>query len=62
MTRIRRCGRGWRTTLAFFAAVGINVVVVHGGGKAITKAMEAAGLNASFVNGLRITTKRRWRS
>jgi acetylglutamate kinase len=41
--------------IAFFAAVGINVVVVHGGGKAITKAMEAAGLNASFVNGLRIT-------
>jgi acetylglutamate kinase len=41
--------------IAFFAAVGINVVVVHGGGKAITKAMEAAGLNASFVNGLRVT-------
>ncbi len=41
--------------IAFFAAVGINVVVVHGGGKAITKAMESAGLNASFVNGLRTT-------
>jgi acetylglutamate kinase len=41
--------------IAFFAAVGINVVVVHGGGKAITKAMETAGLNASFVNGLRVT-------
>ncbi len=41
--------------IAFFAAVGINVVVVHGGGKAITKAMESAGLNASFVNGLRAT-------
>jgi acetylglutamate kinase len=41
--------------IAFFAAVGIAVVVVHGGGKAITKAMEAAGLNANFVNGLRIT-------
>ena len=41
--------------LAFFAAIGINVVVVHGGGKAITKAMEAAGLTASFVNGLRVT-------
>jgi acetylglutamate kinase len=41
--------------IAFFAAVGINVVVVHGGGKAITKAMEASGLNASFVNGLRVT-------
>ena len=41
--------------IAFFAAVGIAVVVVHGGGKAITKAMDAAGLNANFVNGLRIT-------
>ena len=41
--------------IAFFAAVGINVVVVHGGGKAITKAMEASGLSASFVNGLRVT-------
>jgi acetylglutamate kinase len=41
--------------IAFFAAVGINVVVVHGGGKAITKAMETAGLNPSFVNGLRVT-------
>jgi acetylglutamate kinase len=41
--------------IAFLAAVGINVVVVHGGGKAITKAMESSGLNASFVNGLRVT-------
>lgn len=41
--------------IAFLAAVGINVVVVHGGGKAITKAMEASGLAASFVNGLRVT-------
>jgi acetylglutamate kinase len=41
--------------IAFFAAVGINVVVVHGGGKAITRAMESAGLSATFVNGLRVT-------
>jgi acetylglutamate kinase len=41
--------------LAFLAAVGINVVVVHGGGKAITRAMENSGLKASFVNGLRVT-------
>jgi len=41
--------------IAFFAAVGINVVVVHGGGKAITRAMETAGLKANFVNGLRVT-------
>lgn len=41
--------------LAFLAAVGINVVVVHGGGKAITRAMEGSGLKANFVNGLRVT-------
>ena len=41
--------------IAFLSAVGINVVVVHGGGKAITKAMEGAGLRASFVKGLRVT-------
>src|SRR5882724_3801423 len=41
--------------IAFLAACGINVVVVHGGGKAITKAMEDSGLPAKFVNGLRVT-------
>ncbi len=41
--------------IAFLAAVGINVVIVHGGGKAITRAMEAAGLSARFVNGMRVT-------
>jgi acetylglutamate kinase len=41
--------------IAFLAAVGINVVVVHGGGKAITKAMESSGLKANFINGLRVT-------
>jgi acetylglutamate kinase len=43
------------TDIAFLSAVGINVVIVHGGGKAITKAMETSGLKATFVNGLRIT-------
>lgn len=41
--------------IAFLAACGINVVVVHGGGKAITRAMENSGLRANFVNGLRVT-------
>jgi acetylglutamate kinase len=41
--------------IAFLAAVGINVVVVHGGGKAITKAMTESGLQANFVNGMRVT-------
>ncbi len=37
-------------------AMGMNPVVVHGGGKAISKAMLEAGLEARFVNGLRVTT------
>lgn len=43
------------TDIAFLAAVGIQVVVVHGGGKAITRAMNEAGLKAEFKNGLRVT-------
>ncbi|MCK9588376.1 MAG: acetylglutamate kinase [Terrimicrobiaceae bacterium] len=41
--------------VVFLEAVGINPVLVHGGGKAITARMREAGLKAQFVNGLRIT-------
>src|SRR5580658_10217544 len=41
--------------IAFLSGVGINVVIVHGGGKAITRAMEQSGLKANFVKGLRVT-------
>jgi acetylglutamate kinase len=41
--------------LVFLEAVGINPVVVHGGGKAITRAMDAAGLKAQFIQGMRVT-------
>jgi acetylglutamate kinase len=41
--------------IVFLEAVGINPVVVHGGGKAITRAMEKAGLKAQFVQGQRLT-------
>lgn len=43
------------TDIVFLAAVGINVVVVHGGGKAISRAMAATGKEAVFRNGLRVT-------
>ena len=36
-------------------SMGMNPVVVHGGGKAISKAMNEAGLEAKFINGLRVT-------
>jgi acetylglutamate kinase len=41
--------------IVFLEAVGINPVLVHGGGKAINKAMKDAGLEAKFVQGLRVT-------
>lgn len=41
--------------VVFLEAVGINPVLVHGGGKAISASMRAAGLTARFVNGLRVT-------
>jgi len=41
--------------IVFLEAVEINPVVVHGGGKAITRAMDAAGLKANFIQGMRVT-------
>jgi len=41
--------------IVFLEAVGINPVVVHGGGKAISRALESAGINAQFVQGHRVT-------
>lgn len=42
--------------VVFLEAVGINPVVVHGGGKMITRALENAGIKAEFVQGQRVTT------
>src|SRR5512140_473911 len=41
--------------VVFLEAVGIDPVIVHGGGKAITRAMEKAGLKTNFIQGLRVT-------
>jgi acetylglutamate kinase len=41
--------------VVFLEAVGINPVLVHGGGKSITSRMREAGLQSRFVNGLRVT-------
>ncbi|MGC6455350.1 MAG: acetylglutamate kinase [Coraliomargaritaceae bacterium] len=43
------------TDIAFLHATGIKVVVVHGGGKAITRALEAAKVETRFEHGLRVT-------
>lgn len=43
--------------VVFMQSVGMRPVVVHGGGKAITFAMEQAGLKANFVRGRRYTDR-----
>jgi len=43
--------------VVFLEAVGINPVVVHGGGKAITRALETSGLKTEFIQGQRLTTE-----
>lgn len=43
--------------IAYLKAVGINPVVVHGGGPAINKALKIAGIEPQFKNGLRVTDK-----
>jgi acetylglutamate kinase len=44
--------------IVFLEAVGINPVLIHGGGKAITSRMREAGIKARFVNGLRVTCEK----
>lgn len=41
--------------IVFLEAVEINPIVVHGGGKAISRAMEKAGLKPNFIQGQRVT-------
>lgn len=44
--------------ITFMECVGMKVVVVHGGGKDITRGMDDAGIASSFLRGLRVTCER----
>ena len=46
------------TDIAFMATVGMRPIIIHGGGKAITKAMKEAGLEPVWVQGRRYTDER----
>ena len=46
------------TDVAFMATVGMRPIIVHGGGKAITRAMNEAGLEPVWVQGRRYTDDR----
>jgi acetylglutamate kinase len=41
--------------IAFLKQVGINPIVVHGGGPQIGQMLQRLGIKSSFVNGLRVT-------
>jgi acetylglutamate kinase len=45
------------TDVAFMSGVGIRPVIVHGGGKSITRAMDEAGIKARFIQGRRYTDR-----
>jgi acetylglutamate kinase len=46
------------TDVAFMATVGMRPIIVHGGGKAITRAMSEVGLEPVWVQGRRYTDER----
>jgi len=46
------------TDIAFMETVGMQPVIVHGGGKAISRMMSEAGLEPQWVQGRRYTDKR----
>lgn len=46
------------TDVAFMDTVGIHPIIVHGGGKAITRAMDEVGLETVWVQGRRYTDQR----
>lgn len=43
--------------VALLKLIGLKPIIVHGGGKEITKWVNKAGLETRFVNGLRVTDK-----
>ena len=43
--------------IALMKQVGINVIVVHGGGPQIDKQLEKVGIKRNFVDGIRVTDK-----
>ncbi|MBN1846800.1 MAG: acetylglutamate kinase [Sedimentisphaerales bacterium] len=46
------------TDVVFMATVGMQPVLIHGGGKSINEAMQKAGIEPQFVQGIRYTDSR----
>ena len=47
---------GVMADIVLLKIIGVNPVIVHGGGKAISRAMDDAGIPVEFVDGQRVTT------
>lgn len=54
----REAVRGFLTDVTFMETVGMMPVLIHGGGKAISQAMNAAGIEPRFVHGRRYTDEK----
>lgn len=52
------CVRSFLTDVVFMETVGMRPVLVHGGGKPISRAMKEAGIEPRFVHGRRYTDDR----
>lgn len=50
--------KSFLTDVIFMRTVGMHPILVHGGGKAISQAMNDAGIEARFVNGRRYTDEK----
>ncbi len=46
------------TDIAFMECVGMRTVIVHGGGKAISRGMRHEGIDSRFLHGLRVTCEK----
>lgn len=46
------------TDVTFMECAGMRPVIVHGGGKAITRGLKASGIESKFVRGLRVTCEK----
>ncbi len=44
--------------VTFMECIGMRTVIVHGGGKAISRGMEAHGIESEFLHGLRVTCEK----
>lgn len=52
--------RAFAEDIVFLRHVGINPVVVHGGGPQINSMLNRLGIESEFKGGLRVTTRKPW--